>query len=198
MRDDNSSVGGKEISRAARVSDGVFGGPLVTRPAMAAVAVAVGLVACSESKAPPPPPPPASAAASVASGAGGCPATGLWAECSLLYRLGRAGLALHVDSGASPNEKSLTVKPLVITLGGAARLELFVYPDSAARIADEKKLDRTTLVNATAELTIKRERTLIESVNVIGLLTSISSHQRERVSDAITAGAPQPNQIKAP
>jgi hypothetical protein len=163
------------------------------RTSWCAVALAVVAAACGDSKAPPPPPPPpASASAAAPSTADVCPATGLWAECSLIYRLGRAGLALKVDSGARPNEKSLTGRPLVITLGGDARLELFLYPDSVARIADGHKLDRSALVNATAELTIKRERTLIESVNVIGLLTSINSHQRERVSDAITAGPPQP------
>jgi hypothetical protein len=154
----------------------------------------LGLAACSDSKAPPPPPPPpASAAANAALAAPACPATGLWAECSVIYRIERAGLVLHVDSGESPHEKSLTGKPIVISLGNSARLEVFVYPDSVSRIADGRKLDRSALVNATAELTIKRERTLIESVNVIGLLTSISSHQRERVSDALTAGPPQPN-----
>jgi hypothetical protein len=164
--------------------------------------VALGLAACGESKAPPPPPPPpASASASAAPAASGCPATGLWAECSVLYRLGRAGLALHVDSGKSPHEKTLIGKPIVISLGNSAQLEVFVYPDSTSRIADGQKLDRSALVNATAELTIKRERTLIESANLIGLLTSISSHQRERVSDALTAGPPQPsqpNQLKKP
>lgn len=160
---------------------------------------AFGLAACGDSKAPPPPPPPpASASGSAAPAAAACPATGLWAECSVIYRLGRAGLALHVDSGESPHEKSLTGKPIVISLGNQARLEVFVYPDSASRIADGQKLDRSALVNATAELTIKRERTLIESVNVIGLLTSISSHQRERVSDALTAGPPQADQPKKP
>src|SRR6476619_3656005 len=78
---------------------------------------ALGLAACGDSKAPPPPPPPpASASASVAAASAECPATGLWAECSVLYRLGRAGLALHVDSGESPHEKALTGKPIVISL----------------------------------------------------------------------------------
>ena len=93
----------------------------------------------------------------------------------------------------SPVFASLTGKPLVLKIGRAATLELFVYPDSNGRIADAKKLDRTHLVSATAQQTIERERTLIESSNVIGLLTSLNSHQRERVSDAITAGPPQPD-----
>jgi len=45
-----------------------------------------------------------------------CPATGLWAECSALYRLERAGLAPRVDSAATPAEKSLAVHPLVIKI----------------------------------------------------------------------------------
>ena len=51
---------------------------------------------------------------------------------------------------------------------------------------------RKQLVGATQEQTIKRERTLIENANLVGLLTSLNSHQRERVSDALTAGPPQP------
>jgi len=120
-----------------------------------------------------------------------CPATGLWAECSALYRLERAGLAPHVDSTATPAEKSLAGRTLVIKIGLTSSLELHIYPDSMARVADAKKLDRTQLVLPGAEQTINRERTLIENANLIGLLTSLNGHQRERVSDALLAGPPQ-------
>jgi hypothetical protein len=123
-----------------------------------------------------------------------CPATGLWAECSVIYGLERAGVAPHADSSSSaPEERSLSGTPLVLKIGVSARLEVFLYPDSAARIADGKKLDRNELVDGVRTQTIKRERTLIESGNLIGLLTSINAHQRERVSDALMAGAPQPD-----
>jgi len=158
------------------------------------IAGVLGAAGCSKPDAPPPSAGGSAASASPpAAGNSTCPATGLWAECSLIYRLDRAGLSPAVDAGAKPEEKSLTGKPLVLKIGRAATLELFVYPDSNARIADAKKLDRAHLVTATAQQTIERERTLIESSNVIGLLTSLNSHQRERVSDAITAGAPQPD-----
>ena len=121
-----------------------------------------------------------------------CPATGLWAECAVLYRLERSGLAPHVDSTGKADEKALTGRPLLVKFGTASRLEVFFYPDSLARIADAKKLDRTTLVGATDQQTLKRERTLIENGNLIGLLSSINDRLRERVSDALTAGAPQP------
>lgn len=153
-------------------------------------------IACSKSS-----PPPRSVetaapnrAESPAATTGGstCPATGYWAKCSVLYRLERAGLAPHVDSTATPEEKSLSGSSFIVKIGSVARLEVFLYADSAARAADEKKLDKSKLVSATAPQTILRERTLIENANLVGLLSSINDHQRERVSDALTAGPPQP------
>jgi hypothetical protein len=125
-------------------------------------------------------------------GAPTCPATGLWAQCSVLYRLDRAGIAPHLDTTATAEEKALTGNSFVVKFGMNSRLEVFLYADSAARIADGKKLDRTKLVDGTATQTIRRERTLIENANLLGLLTSLNGRLRERVSDALTAGAPQP------
>jgi len=151
-------------------------------------------VACGKSSAPAAKSdstPPAQAAAVAGAGDSKCPATGQWAECSVLYRLERAGLAPRVDSTAAPAERSLTVHPLVVKIGLTSSLELYVYPDSVARIADAKKLDRTQLVAPGAAQTINRERLLIENANLIGLFTSINEHQRERVADALLAGPPQ-------
>lgn len=127
-----------------------------------------------------------------APGSSSCPATGLWAQCSVLYRLDRAGIAPHVDSAGTIEEKALSGKSFAVKFGTNSRLEVFLYADSTARIADGKRLDRTKLVDAQATQTINRERTLIENGNLIGLLTSLSERLRERVSDALTAGAPQP------
>ncbi len=140
----------------------------------------------------------AAPAASVSTAPERCPATGWRAECSVIYRLERAGVAPRVDATAKPDEQKLTGTPLVVKIGQSAQLELFFYPDSAARVADGAKLDRSELVDAVRPQTMKRERTLIESANVIGLLTSINAHQRERVSDAIVAGPPQPAPAPSP
>jgi hypothetical protein len=80
----------------------------------------------------------------------------------------------------------------MLNIGQSAALEVHIYADSTARIADEKKLNRTDFVGVGAQQTMRQERTLIESDNVLALLTSLNDHQRERVSDAITAGPPQP------
>jgi hypothetical protein len=162
---------------------------------MTAVAITV---ACSKAEPPPPPNTQAAAPAPVAAAPGdsACPQTGLWAECSLLYRLERAGLMAHVDSAAQPEDKTLTGRVLMLKIGRSAQLELHIYADSTMRAAAAKTLDGASYVGATTPQTAKREKTLIESVNVIGLLTSINAHQRERVSDALTAGPPQPQQAQ--
>jgi len=130
--------------------------------------------------------------AGAAPGAPGCPATGLWAQCSVLYRLERSGLAPHLDSTAKVDEKALNGQSFIVHFGTNSTLEVFLYADSTTRIKDGAKLDRTKLVNATAIQTMNRERTLVENANLIGLLTSLNDRLRERVSDALSAGAPQP------
>jgi hypothetical protein len=134
---------------------------------------------------------PAAPQASAAAGSA-CPADGLWAECSVTYRLARAGLAPTTDSSAERSEKGLAGRPMLLKIGLSAHLELYLYADSAARAADAAKLDRASFISGNAPQTIKRERTLIESANLIAFLTSINAHQRERVSDALSAGPPQP------
>src|SRR4051812_27892564 len=42
-----------------------------------------------------------------APGSPNCPATGLWAQCSVLYRLDRAGIGPHLDSTEKAEEKAL-------------------------------------------------------------------------------------------
>jgi hypothetical protein len=191
MRDGHFRIRGKEISRVERLSDA----------AMVLVATSIGAAAiagCGKSDVPAsssasPPAAGNAASATATSTSSACPPTGLWAQCSVLYHLDRAGLAPKLDSAdTKPEQQLLTGTMFAVKIGQTARLEVYLYPDSAARIADETKLDRSQLVSDTAEQTIKRERTLIESVNLVALLTSLNSHQRERVSDALTAGPPQP------
>ncbi|MGH7619308.1 MAG: hypothetical protein ACREPM_18990 [Gemmatimonadaceae bacterium] len=162
---------------------------LAARALVGLIALA-GMAACGKSDAPPPPPVAAVPPPPVARDSA-CPANGAWAECSVVYRLERAGLAPKVDSTAKPQDAKLGGQPIVLKIGLTAVLEVHLYTDSAARVAATAALNRAQFVSGTQEQTIKRERTLIESVNLVGLLTSINGHQRERVSDALTAGPPQ-------
>jgi len=159
-----------------------------------APAAAALLLACGKSDAPDAKTPALSstAAPSAIAGRAGCPATGRWAQCSILYRLDREGLAPRLDSTAKPEEKRLTAQSFVVKIGRFATLDVFVYADSIARKTDAARLDTTEFVNGTAPQTMRRERTLIVNNNLVALLTSLDARQRERVSDALMAGAPQP------
>jgi hypothetical protein len=139
-------------------------------------------------------PPPAggsvAAAQTIAGGKAVCVATSSWAICNVLDRLGRAGLAVRQDTEMVVAEAPLTERGIMLHVG-RAELEVFLYPDERARLADEQRLDAAQFVRATMPLTMRRERTLISSANLLGILKSLNDQQRERVSDALMAGPPQ-------
>lgn len=120
-----------------------------------------------------------------------CSATGLWAVCSVVDRLDRAGLVPRLDSTARITEAPLTPRGTLVRVGNAD-LELYVYPDMASREREQRLLDRSQYVPFDAMQTMRPLPTLIASANLIAILHSRNDHLRERVSDAITAGAPQP------
>ena len=121
-----------------------------------------------------------------------CPNTGLWAECSILYRLDRSGLVPRLDSSAQVAEAPLTVKGRLVRIGNS-ELELYLYADIASREREQRSLDRAKYVEYPAPVPMNPVPTLISSANLIAILHSRNDHQRERVSDALTAGPPQPS-----
>lgn len=110
-----------------------------------------------------------------------CPHTGLWARCSVERRLRQAGFVLKPDSVSAARRSGFSVDPEVYTLG-ASRLELFLYPNSAALARDIAAMDTLSVAPAT----------LIRSANLAAVLLSKSQRQAERLTIAITAGPPQP------
>jgi hypothetical protein len=122
---------------------------------------------------------------------GPCPATGAWAVCSVVERLTRAGLGTRLDS-LSATEPPLSPPGALVHLG-ASQLELYIYPDTAARAREQAKLDRAKYLDYATPQNMRQQPTLIISANLIAILQSRNDHQRERVADAITAGPPQPS-----
>jgi len=109
----------------------------------------------------------------------------------LIYRITRAGLVPKVDSGGPIHEPGLTQPGVLARLGPYSELELFVYADSSARIADESKLSKSEFVFGDAPQTMKHERIVIESANALVILKTLNDLQRERVTNAVMAGPPQ-------
>jgi hypothetical protein len=143
--------------------------------------------------------PPASTATQTAGAASGaplpgkvsCPANGQWSECAVFDRLDHAGLAPRRDTSAGVVELAPLTQHGTRLLVGNAELDVFVYPDSARRSQDEAHLDRSKYIDAAAEPTLRGEATLIRNANLLAVLRSRNDHQRERVSDALSAGPPQ-------
>ena len=133
------------------------------------------------------------AVGSAPAGRAACPATGLWAECSAFQALDRAGLAPRRDSSAGPVHLDPLTRPGTRLLLGSAEVDVFIYPSDADRARDEARLDKHQFIEATDEPTLRGEPTLIRNANLLAILHSRNDHQRERVSDALSAGPPQPN-----
>ena len=123
-----------------------------------------------------------------------CPNTGAWMPCSVIYRLERAGLAPVRDS-APATEEPLQFPGILLTLG-RGELELYIYESASARERDQSRLDPSKYVVYPAPVPMRPVPTLITSANLIAILHSRNDHLRERVSDAITAGPPQPSPIR--
>jgi hypothetical protein len=134
----------------------------------------------------------AAAAASPAAGAGGrpaCPKTGHWNACQVRARLEQAGVAPR-PSDPIPDLPAVGPAPTVYLVGSAG-LAVYLFPDTAARRRAARALDTTRFIGPSAALTMRGEATAIENDNLLALLFSRNDRQRERVSDALTAGPPQ-------
>ena len=123
-----------------------------------------------------------------------CPATGLWSVCQVTYRLERGGLVPVRDS-ARVMEEPLQFPGVLLRLG-RGELEVYLYESASSRERDQARLDRTKYVVYPAPMPMRPVPTLITSANLIAILHSRNDHLRERVSDALTAGPPQPSPIR--
>jgi hypothetical protein len=118
-----------------------------------------------------------------------CERTGHWIPCQVRQRLERSGLAPR-DTTA-PDLPALGPTPAVFRLGKGS-LAVYLFADSTARARAATKLDTVTFVGAERPLTMLSRATVIQNDNLLALLYSKNEQQRERVSDALMAGPPQP------
>jgi hypothetical protein len=119
-----------------------------------------------------------------------CPRTGHWIPCQVRDRIDRAGLTPH-DTTLSSDLPTLGPTPAAYRIGKAV-LVVYLFDDAAKRTRAGQQLDTTKYVADTHPLTILSEATVVQNDNLLALLFSKNEHQRERVSDALTAGPPQP------
>ena len=121
-----------------------------------------------------------------------CPRTGRWALCSVEKRLQQSGFVLRRVDGEVPRRVGFTVAPTAYMLGHS-RLELFVYPDEAALARDIAGIDTLTASPRGRPSAWQATPTFVRSANLVAVFLTDSPVQAERLTLAITAGAPQPN-----
>lgn len=121
-----------------------------------------------------------------------CEATGRWARCSVEKRLESAGFVL-VPTPATTKRAGFSVPPIAYTLGHS-RLELFLYPDERALALDLARLDTTKAAPVGGANSWETTPLFVRSANLAAVFLTDNPRQAERLTLALTAGAPQPRE----
>jgi len=119
-----------------------------------------------------------------------CPRTGMWALCSVEKRLEQSGFVVRQVHGAAQRRAGFSVTPAVYTLGGS-RLEVFVYSNESALAADVAKIDTVSAAPRGAPNPWHATPTFVRSGNLAAVFLTDNATQAERLTLALTAGAPQ-------
>ena len=134
--------------------------------------------------------PPVAAAPEPPPGDTTCTATGYWARCSIIKSIERAGLNAHADSAREVEEAPLSIPGFELPLSRGT-VRFFVYADSDSRKRDQLKLDTSLFVSPQKDPSA-RKRTLVPIANLLVLMDVMNTRNRERIANAMMAGAPQP------
>lgn len=121
-----------------------------------------------------------------------CPRTGKWALCSVERRLGQSGFVVKRVVGDPPHRAGFSIVPAVYMLG-RSRLEVFIYPSESAVSADVAKIDTLSAAPKGASNPWPFfSPTFVRSANLAAVFLTDNATQAERLTLALTAGAPQP------
>ncbi len=133
---------------------------------------------------------PAAAATTPGNAPLACPHTGRWAICNVEQRLKQSGFVARRVSDESSKRAGFGVIPVAYSLG-RARLEVFIYNDEAALARDIAKLDTVRVAPAGVTGSWGVAPLLIRSGNLAAVYLGDNPQQAERLTLALTAGAPQ-------
>lgn len=120
-----------------------------------------------------------------------CPRTGEWALCSVERRLEQSGFVVRRVEGEAPRRAGFSVTPAVYTLG-RSRLEVFIYPSESALQGDVARIDTLTAAPRGSKSPWPFfTPTFVHSANLAAVFLTENAAQAERLTLALTAGAPQ-------
>ena len=119
-----------------------------------------------------------------------CPRTGKWALCSVEKRLEQSGFVVRPVPGDAPRRAGFSVMPVVYKLG-QSRLEVFIYADEATLSREVAKLDTVAIAPRGSASNWGAVPTWVRSGNLAAVFLTDNATQAERLTLALTAGAPQ-------
>ncbi|MFN2636076.1 MAG: hypothetical protein ABR585_03500 [Gemmatimonadaceae bacterium] len=120
-----------------------------------------------------------------------CPRTGKWALCSVEKRLEQSGFVVRRVPGNGVRRPGFSITPEVYALG-RSRLEVFIYPDEATLKKDIAGIDTVTAAPRGAKTAWETTPTFLRSANLAAVFLTDNRERAERLTLALTAGAPQP------
>ena len=121
-----------------------------------------------------------------------CPRTGLWAQCSVEKRLSQSGFVVRALPDSARRRNGFSIAPLAYLLG-RSRLDVFIYPTADAAGRDVAGLD-TAIAGprgARNQWGFGVQPTFVRSANLLAVFLTDNPTQSERLTLALTAGAPQ-------
>ncbi|MGQ0647458.1 MAG: hypothetical protein ACT4P7_07780 [Gemmatimonadaceae bacterium] len=122
----------------------------------------------------------------------GCRKEGAWSKCAVEDRLEHAGLVIEPAPEPATIE-FLSVRGTRYTVGaGDDELQVFLYPNEAARRHDTDKLDSVNVSPRDARRSYRVMPLLVTSNNLAALVFTLNDRTRERMALALSAGLPQP------
>ena len=131
------------------------------------------------------------AASAGAEASSSCPRTGKWALCSVEKRLRQSGFVVTPVPGAPPRRAGFSVAPVLYRLG-RARLEVFIYDNETSLARDVAKLDTVTVAPRGSAANWGGLPTFVRAGNLVAVFLTDNPTHADRLSLALTAGAPQP------
>jgi hypothetical protein len=120
-----------------------------------------------------------------------CQPTGAWALCSVEKRLTQSGFVPRKVADAGQKRAGFSVAPTTYALGHST-LEVFLYADAASLARDWEKLDTLRASPRGQASAWPAPPVLVRSANLAAVFLTDSPTQADRLTLALTAGAPQP------
>jgi hypothetical protein len=105
--------------------------------------------------------------------------------------LRQSGFVVSSVPGAPPRRAGFSVAPVVYRLG-RARLEVFIYADEASLARDVAKLDTVSVAPRGSANRWGGMPTFVRAGNLVAVFLTDNPTHADRLSLALTAGAPQP------